>query len=189
MFKIYSNAKFEIQMNNIDITNSTGPAINNQSKYKASILLLNGTINALNDGSSYTTSAEDQKSTLFSEGPVEFFGGGTLIVKSITKHAICSDDYIQVSGGNINIPSAGKDGFHSKGLFSCNNGNIQTNTTGDGIESELGNLTILGGNITTVNTMADTKGITCDYDMTISGGTIVQTVSGNQAKGYGQSWE
>lgn len=183
MFKIYSNSKFEIQFRNADITNPTGPAINIQSKYKANVLLDAGTTNFLNDGSTYTTSTEDQKSTFFSEGALEFFGSGTLTVKSISKHAICSDDNILISGGNIIIPSAGKDGIHSKGLFTCNNGNIQTNTSGDGIECELGNLNISGGNITTVNAVADTKGVTCDYDMTISGGIINQTVSGNQAKG------
>jgi len=183
MFKIYSNSKFEIQLRNADITNSAGPAINIQSKNKASVLIAAGTTNFLNDGSTYATSTEDQKSTFFSEGAVEFFGSGTLTVKSVAKHAICSDDNILISGGNIIVPSAGKDGIHSKGMFGCYNGNIQTNTSGDGIECELGNLNISGGNITTVNTVADTKGITCDYDMTISGGIISQTVSGNQAKG------
>lgn len=183
MFKIYSNSKFEIQLKNADITNTTGPAINIQSKNKASVLLAAGTTNFLNDGTTYTTSTEDQKSTFFSEGAVEFFGSGTLTVKSVARHAICSDDYIVVSGGNIIVPTAGKDGIHSKGMFTCNNGNIQTNTNGDGIECELGNLNISGGNITTTNAVADTKGITCDYDMTISGGIIIQTVSGNQAKG------
>lgn len=183
MFKIYSNSDFELQLNNVTITNPSGPAINIQSKYKASVLMLNETQNTLSDGSSYTTSSEDQKSTLFSEGTVQFLGGGSLTISSVAKHAICSDETIVVSGGKITIPSAGKDGIHSKGLFSCNAGQIETTTTGDGIECELGNLLISGGNITTTNAVADTKGITCDYNMTISGGSITQNLTGNQTKG------
>lgn len=183
MFKIYSNTNFEIQLDNLNLTNTSGPALNIQSKYKASLVINSLTNNILKDGNSYSSSTEDQKSTLFSEGDVEFLGSGILTVNSLTKHAICSDGSVIVSSGSIIVPSAGKDGIHSKGLFQCNNGTIQTNTSGDGIECELGNLVIHGGSITTTNTVADTKGITCDYDMTISGGTIIQTVSGNQAKG------
>lgn len=55
---------------------------------------------------------EDQKSTLFSEGQLEFSGKGILTVKSNLKHAICSDDYIDIQGGSITVSGALKDRIH-----------------------------------------------------------------------------
>lgn len=183
MFKIYSLVKFGLNLNNVSITNMSGPAINIQSKKTVSINSMAGTVNVLTDGNTYTTTVEDQKSTIFSEGRIDFGGSGKLTVKSIAKHAICSDDTIQITSGNIVVEAAGKDGIHSKSLFACTGGTLSINASGDGIESELGDLMISGGSITTTNAVADSKGITCDYNMTISGGTITQTLSGVQTKG------
>ena len=68
MFKVYSTSKFNLKLNGVTLTNSTGPAINIQSSKKCNITLLAGTTSSLTDGSTYATSTEDQKATLFSEG-------------------------------------------------------------------------------------------------------------------------
>jgi hypothetical protein len=182
LLKIYSICKFELLLNNLALTNTSGAPINIQSKKRAAITLVGGTTNSLEDGNVYTLTTEDQKSTIFSEGQLVFGGTGHLNVKSNSKHAICSDDYIVVNNGNITVSGAAKDGIHTNGYFKSTGGTIHITATGDGIDCELGHVIIEGGNITTNNSVADTKGISCDSTMIISGGNITAIVSGNQAK-------
>ncbi|MDO9255478.1 MAG: carbohydrate-binding domain-containing protein [Bacteroidales bacterium] len=183
LFKVYSNYSFNLLLNGVNITNANGPAINIQTTKKCSLILNAGTINSLTDGSAYATSTEDQKSTLFSEGQLEFAGTGSLTVKSNLKHAICSDDYIDIQGGTITVSGALKDGIHANDYFTMSGGTLNVTATSDGIDCETGYIGISGGSVTTVNTAADVKGISSDSTMVISGGTITVTVSGNQSKG------
>jgi trimeric autotransporter adhesin len=183
MFKIYSGYRFNLVMDGVNITNTDGPAINIQSEKKCSISLAGGTTNSLNDGSTYATSAEDQKATLFSEGQLSFTGTGSLTVKSISNHAICSDDYVLILDGNITVSGAGKDGVHANDFFTMSGGKLNVTATGDGIDCEGGNILVDGGSITTLNTAADVNGIKSDSTLTISGGTLQLTVNGTQSKG------
>lgn len=182
-FKMYNSNRFNLVLRGVTITNSDGPAINIQSSKKVSVSLADGTISSLTDGLTYATSTEDQKGAFFSEGQLVFSGNGALTVKSLSKHGICSDDYLQINSGNITVTGASKDGVHSKDYFRMYGGSLNVTAGGDGIECELGDVNITGGTITTTNTVADTKGICCDSLMAITGGTLNLTVSGNQAKG------
>ncbi|GAB1414836.1 carbohydrate-binding domain-containing protein [Paludibacter sp.] len=182
--KIYSEFKFNLALAGVTLTNTTGPAINIQSGKKAEVNIVTGTANSLTDGSTYSTSTEDQKATLFSEGQLVFEGGGSLIVKSNSKHAICSDDYIQINSGNITVSGAAKDGIHANDYFSMTDGTLYVAASGDGIDCEAGYVSISGGSITIMSTTADIKGIASESSMTISGGLITMTISGNQSKGF-----
>ena len=162
-FKIYSDKKFRLMFNNITLTNPTGPAINIQSGKTVYASIVNGTTNTLCDGATYSAPVigsngeeEDQKGTLFSEGQLIFDGytngTGTLNVTSHGGHAICSDDYIMVRGGNINILSAAKDGFRTKEKFIIGRAEaysptITINATSNGIECTEGTLTIEAGKL------------------------------------------
>lgn len=182
-FKMYNTNWFNLNLNNVSITNADGPAINVQTSKKVSVILADGTSNSLTDGAIYTTSTEDQKGAFFSEGQLYFDGSGTLTVKSNSKHGICSDDYIEIANGNIVVTGASKDGVHSKDYFRMNGGSLNVKANGDGVECETGHVVITAGTITTVNPNADTKAIAADSTLTISGGTINLTVNGNQSKG------
>lgn len=183
MFKIYSTSKINLKLNGVNLTNSDGSAVNIQSKKKCNITLVDGTTNTLADGSTYAITTEDQKSTLFSEGQIDFDGTGSLSVKSSSAHAICSDDYIDIQDGNITVSGATKDGVHTSDYFKMSGGILNITSTGDGVECESGYILISGGNITSVNNSADAKGLVCDSTLTISGGTIKLTLGGNQSKG------
>ncbi len=161
--KIYSEKKFRLLFNNITLTNPTGPAINIQSGKTVYASIVNGTTNTLCDGATYKAPVidsngeeEDQKGTIFSEGQLIFDGytngTGKLNVTSLGGHAICSDDYIKVRGGNINILSAAKDGFRTKDKFVIGRAeayspNITINATSNGIECTEGTLTIEAGKL------------------------------------------
>ncbi|GAP43284.1 hypothetical protein TBC1_111435 [Lentimicrobium saccharophilum] len=190
-FKIYSQQPFELMLNGVQITNTNGPAINIQSGNTVTVDIMNGTTNALTDGGSYSNPAkapdgksEDQKGAFFSETTLIFTGTGNLTINGLgsAKHGLCSDSNIEINGCSINIASAAKDGIHAKTGFEMINGSLNITATGDAIDGDAGNVTITGGNITTLNDADDVKGITCDGTMSISGGVLMLTVNGDQSK-------
>lgn len=197
--KIYSTKKFQIIARNAKITNPSGPAINIQSGKTTYFTIVNGTTNTFCDGTTYKTVAnEDQKGTIFSEGQIIFDGSvqgtGKLNVSSLGGHAICSDDYIRVRSGNINITKAAKDGFRTKEKFIIGrtkalSPTITINATSNGIECTEGPVTIEAGKL---NITSGGEGIKAVYetttpdplvipDATIKGGYIVINTTGEKS--------
>ena len=201
--KIYSQKKFRLLFGGITLTNPTGPAINIQSGKTVYASIVNGTTNTLCDGTTYSAPVigsdgeeEDQKGTLFSEGQLIFDGytkgTGTLNVTSHGGHAICSDDYIMVRGGNINILSAAKDGFRTKEKFIIGRAEaysptITINATSNGIECTEGSLTIEAGKL---DITSGGEAIKVEYEETdpavipdayIKGGYIKLTTTGEKS--------
>ena len=203
--KIYSEKKFRLLFNGITLTNPAGPAINIQSGKTVYASIVNSTTNTLCDGATYSAPVmgsngeeEDQKGTLFSEGQLIFDGytngTGTLNVTSHGGHAICSDDYIMVRGGNINILSAAKDGFRTKEKFIIGRAEaysptVTINATSNGIECSEGTLTIEAGKL---DITAGGEAIKVEYeeavpdpavipDAYIKGGYIKLTTTGEKS--------
>lgn len=151
--KIYSLKKFRIRLSGLDLTNPTGPAINIQTGKTVYFTIDKNTTNNLCDDATYnapSVAEEDQKGTLFSEGQLIFDGTGTLNVTSHGGHGICSDDYIRIRSGNINILSAAKDGFHTNDKFIVSrtataSPTITVNSTADGIDCGKGEVIIDAG--------------------------------------------
>lgn len=191
MFKIYSAKRFNAELHGVNITNPDGPAINIQSEKKASIELVSNSTNTLTDGSTYAPApingngeVEDQDAAFFSEAKLVFVGSGSLTINGngTNKHALCSDDLIQITDGTIIVNKAVKDGIHANDGIEISGGTINVSATGDAIDAGVAYVYVTGGNITTVNSQADVKGISCDSTIYISGGTLNLTVTGNQSK-------
>ena len=158
--KIYSDNKFELNLNGVNITNPDGAAINIQSKKRGYIVLADGTENTLTDGTKYSdaTDDEDMKACFFSEGKMLFSGKGSLDVYANCKAGIRSDDYvlfrpgnniyvkatagnaikgndaIYIKGGVINVETsaAASKGLSSDGLVQIDGGRTTAITTGTG---------------------------------------------------------
>jgi hypothetical protein len=184
-FKAYSDYKLEVLLDNVSITNDNGSAINIQTGKKTTVRVKDGSVSSLCDSKKYNTpSDEDEKATLFSEGQIEFRGKGTLNITGNKKHAICSDDYVELKNTNINILGAASDGVHANDYVSILSGSLTaTNFDGDGIDcDDEGYFTMEGGSVK-LDVAGDTrKGIKASGgNVTISGGTIDLTMTGSVA--------
>ena len=202
---IYGTNRHQLILNNLTLTCSDGPAINNQCK-KSCFVVLEGT-NSLTDGSSYASSDEDRKAAFFSEGQMIFSGGGSLTVNGNYKHAIASDDYIQFAastgvltltaendgihandgiyfdGGGFNI-TAGNDGVQCDSIIVVNKGVLFIIATDKGIVDSLG-ITINGG---TIRVSSAYKCIKTKADLVINGGDIEVACTGAASSGGGGPW-
>ena len=157
--KLYSSKKQALILDGLDLTSTTGAAINNQGKKKCYVVI-KGT-NSLKDSESYTAtpSNEDEKAALFSEGQLIFSGTGTLNVTAVGKSAITSDDYIHIMEQPVINASS---------------------SVGHGIRGK--ESVIIAGGTIGVNISADMKkGITSDSLVFIAGGTTMVNVSGGTA--------
>ena len=172
---IYSWKKLGVVLNSLTLTNTDGPAINNQCGKAFYVVTAAGTVNTLADGPAYAERTYDQKGTLFSEGQIYFLGTGSLTVNGAAKNAIASDDYIVINGGNINVnvTSDGGRGIKVNDGITINGGQTTITTTGDCKIEEAGG----------VRDTTSAAGIKSDSTFVMNAGTLVITSSGDGGKG------
>ena len=164
-FKLYSSKKQALHLSGLNLTCSSGAAINNQSG-KRTFVYVEGS-NTLSDGTSAaygTTGDEDMKGVLFSEGQLVFSGSGTLTVNANNKQgksAVVSDDYVRVMGSptlKVTSGSSAGHGIRGKEYVQLSNGTVNVSTGA-----------------------AMKKGIGSDDYVLVEGGTHTITVSGGVA--------
>lgn len=190
-FKIYSEKRFNVLLDGLQLTNPVGPAINVQSYKKATFQLVSGSSNELNDGSVYAVAPlvdgieEDQKSTLFANGQIELIGGGSLSIVGIGngKHALACDDELDVRESHLQLVSAAVDGIHTNNGYLQRGGEIQISANGDGIDTELGEIEISCGELMINCASADANALSSDSTIEVSGGHLVMNISGMHSKG------
>ncbi len=190
--------KVEIQLNGVSITNNDGPAINVQSGKRTYIVANEGTYNHFIDGStSYATSTEDQKGTIFSEGELLFSGKGHVNVSSTAKNGIVSDDYIMIRPNtNIYVKSTSGNGIKGKEALLVKGGvvNVEVSATASKGLSSDGNYQQDGGRVIAITSgtgeydsdekdVSACSGLKADSVITINGGTLECKSTGKGGKG------
>lgn len=172
-----SDVAAKFVMNNLNITNASGPAITITGNQTHTFTLQSGTTNSLTDGSSST-----KNGTLQTDGKIIFAGTGILNIKGIKKHGISTSSAIEVQNGTVKVISAASDGFHSEGYL-MSGGTVNITATADAIDAGDTAVSISGGNITATLASADVKAIKAGTStIGISGGTINLTLTGAQSK-------
>ena len=166
---IFSEKKFKLVLDNLNLRSNNWPAINIQSGKRCFVELkgeneLRGRKIPTLKNPDYVEGVSDSKdeyldakATLFSEGELIFKGDGLLNVKVDENHAICSDDYVRILGGKINILNASTDGIHVNDAMYINGGEISIVASGDGIECEKGFVYVNGGKLTVKSGKAGIK--------------------------------
>ena len=204
---VYSWKKWGVKLNNLSLTNTDGPAINNQCGKAFYIITAAGTTNTLSDDTTYaaaplnaTGESVDQKGTLFSEGQIYFQGKGILTVNGNAKNGIASDDYVVFESGtvNVNMSKTGTNGIKVNDGFTITGGTLNINVEADGARGiKNGSYTTIDGGtidikttgnclIETVDGITDTTscaGIKSDSLFTMKSGTLTIHSSGDGGKG------
>ena len=213
--KFYGDKRFQILLNGAEITNPHGAAINNQGSKSLYVVLAEGTVNHLQDGTNYTmVDEEDQKAALFSEGQMIFSGKGELSVIAVGRGGIRSDDYIRIRPGvKIFVNSSALDGLRANDGIIIDGGVINIVTSGvgaKGMRSE-GFMQVNGGRLVAISNgdcrIENTDGVMdttacaalyCDTLLNVNGGILKLMATGDGGKGmnakqdvavYGGSFE
>ena len=206
MFKMATGTddkKFQLTLNGVYIYNADGPAVNIQAGKRCYVTLSDGTQNYLADGTSYASSSEDQKATLFSEGKLLFNGSGSLRVYSNAKSGICSDDYVLFRPGvNIYVKSTSNHGIKSNDGIFVRGGviNVETSATAaKGLKTDA-RYEQSGGRVTAITSgggeydsddqdVSAAAGVKADSTITISGGSLYCKSTGKGGKGISTDME
>ena len=202
-FKLYSSKKQALWLSGLNLTCTSGAAINNQSG-KRTFVYVDGA-NTLADTSSAgysTTGDEDMKGVLFSEGQLIFSGSGSLKVtanNTKSKSCIVSDDYVRVLDTpsiTVTAGSGAGHGIKSNDYVQIGSGTLNVSTAAamkKGITSD--DYVLVEGGTTTINITGGvaydsedgeytgTAGIKADNYFAMTGGTVTITNSGTGGKG------
>lgn len=166
-------------LNNVSLTNPTGPAFSVAGAQITTIYLTPGTTNTLSDGSAST-----KNGTITTNGPIVINGTGNLNITGVKKHGINTSSTITIQSGTTTITSATSDGLHSEGFNMSDGTLIVTASTGDGIDAGDSAIAISGGTINISSISNDVKAIKTGLNtITITGGTFNISVSGAASKG------
>ena len=197
---VFREKKYGLRLNGVSITNSDGPAINNQCGKTLYLMVDSGTVNTLADGEAYDeTVGYQQKGALFSEGQIILLGQGTLNVTGNSKNAIASDDYIIIDDPvTLTVRTETGSGIKVNDGLWINDGTLDIKVTGDagrGIKCD--SVVVITGGLTKISTTGDclietvdgvrdttsAACVKCDYQFLMTGGTLTMTSSGDGGKG------
>ena len=169
-FTMDGKLKATIELNGLNLTNPSGPAINIKNGKRINVSVKKDTENTLRDGT-----GGDWKGCFRCKGHTEFKGKGVLRVYGNTAHAIWSKEYVEVKNCSIYVLKAVGDGINANQYFLQESGTLSISGVGDdGIQvsyetddddnivaddENTGALTISGGTLTVTTTAVGAKGL------------------------------
>ena len=178
------NDLVRLVLNGVTLHNETGPAIFAPQAEKTTIVLTDGTQNAVSDGAAYAAMGEDAPdAAIYAQDDLQITGDGQLTVTGNYKHGIRTQDHLSVTNGVIIVSAAG-DALRGRDGVTIQNGAFTLTAGGDGIQSNNANSTDVGFVIIdggTFNITARNDGIQAESALTITGGTFNITTGGGSA--------
>jgi len=168
MIRVDTTDEVQLILDGVSITHTTAPAIKVIHAARLSLVLADGSSNALIDGAIYYDDPT-AKATLFVDcaATLEIWGDGALAVTANRRHAIFSDGAVVIHGGRFTIAAA-TDAIHATNNITIHGGTIEVLRANDGLESE-GTLLVEGGEL---NLSVADDGIMSAGPLKVNGGTI-----------------
>jgi len=173
------DAKVQIVLDGVSITNSDSPAIYVKSADKVFVTTASGSSNALAVTGTFTADGDtNTDAVIFSKDDLTLNGLGTLTIKSTNNGISCKDD-LTITGGTYNVTST-EDAFEANDSIAIEGGTFTVNTSKDGFhaendEDDTVGYVYIGGGTFTIN--AGDDGIQGTTITQIDGGTIDITSS------------
>jgi len=182
--------KVTLSLEGLQLASQTGAAMQIKNGKRIAIVLKDGTENMLTD-----KDGGDQKACMTVKGHCEFQGGGSLTINGRGKHALKSNEYVEVKAttGRLSLVSTVKDGIHTDEFVLVKGGALDITTTGGGYWDDedqktkapscinaVGSVTILGGTLNLLSTGDGGKGVSSDTCFVMSGGSMTVRTQGRR---------
>ncbi|MBO4523258.1 MAG: carbohydrate-binding domain-containing protein [Ruminococcus sp.] len=159
--------KVTVILDNVNISNSNGPAIFINEAKRCTIKSREGTVNYLSDGGK----DKQNNAVIFSNDTVRLKGNGELNITANNAHGISSDDDIIIDNGTYNINSV-KSGLIAHDDITINDGRLIINGGTNGIKSK-GTLNINGGySVVSGGTKEEKSSIYSEQSFNYTGGFV-----------------
>lgn len=191
LITIKTDKEVLLNLNNVSITNSNGPAIYIESANTVVISTILNTTNTLTDSVNYSGFDEDVEGVIYSKDDLVLEGEGTLIINGKKTDGIVSKDDLKINSGTYLINTA-DDGIRGKDSLYILDGTFTINSSGDGIkstndtESDKGYVKIENG---TFNIKSTLDGIQAETKVLISGGIFnIETGGGSINSSTNSGW-
>lgn len=176
--QLSSANRAKIVLDGVSLASPDGPALSVLGSERTFLVLPEGKTNTLADSATYSRTG---KGTVHTGGKLLVSGPGSLSIASLGGHGINSDKDLRVLGGHLAVTAAAKDALHPKNAFRLDAGSLDLAATGDGIDAAE-SISLAGGRVSFVSSVADVKALKTDGAFTMSGGTVTATLSGDQSK-------
>ena len=178
--KVNTTQNVEIILDNVTITNNSGPCIYIENANNTYIKLIGE--NTLTDGENYN-GFTDVNACIFSKDDLIIYGEGTLNIKANYQDGIVSKDDLTIENGILNINSK-DDAIRGKDSVVIENGTFNIEALSDGIKStndtdtDKGNILIING---TFNIKCNQDAIQSENNLEIDNG-VFNITTNNGAK-------
>ena len=193
-FYMAGSYKATVELNGLNLTNTTGAPIYINNGKRIDLSVKKGTENTLTDAAAST-----DKGCLYCKGHLEMKGKGSLTIYAYGSkaHGIKTGEYCEMKNCTVSILAATKDGLNCNQYFTMESGTLNISGVGDdGIqvsyeydddeetiitadEENTGTFTLISGTINISVTATAAKAIKTDNDVIITDGTIIATTSGD----------
>ncbi|MCL2412166.1 MAG: carbohydrate-binding domain-containing protein [Treponema sp.] len=164
----------ELILDDVTLHNPNGPAIIAPRSQRVELILADGTINTISDG---THPNDDNNAAIYIQHDLIISGNGTLNVNGNYRHGIRTQGFLTINEGVFYVTAAG-DALRGRNGITIQNGTFTLDSGGDGMQSsresdpQRGFVTINGGTFTI---RAGDDGIQAESTITINGGNITIT--------------